>query len=206
MMAPDFTQPTRRTTMNREWPTREQWAEQQRAAYWDSDIPHPYNASRRLSDYATPDEIHAIIAELKALWSTYGREMKAVKDHPAVKRSDESLSDYLTRLKTMSETEKEISGRPINMKYRRSEINEMLKQLRNGEVPFRGLDPIRAAAPLCDALLARYEAAAEAGIQKYVDECAARPVDDAAWARELERRAEIEQWRAGGYGLGTKRA
>jgi Protein of unknown function (DUF3102) len=33
------------------WPSRERWAEQRRCAYWDSNCPHPFTASRRLSLY-----------------------------------------------------------------------------------------------------------------------------------------------------------
>jgi hypothetical protein len=45
-------------------------------------------------------------------------------------------------------------------------------------------------------IVARYEAAVKAGDDKYVAECAALPIDDAAWQKELERRASIERWQA----------
>ena len=48
--------------------------------------------------------------------------------------------------------------------------------------------------PALDAIIARYEAAVQAGDERYVAECAARSVDDAAWQQELQRRAEIERW------------
>ena len=64
------------------------------------------------------------------------------------------------------------------------------------------IDPFSAAAPLFDAR-SRVTRPREAGNEKYIAECAAKPIDDAAWAKELERRAKIERWWSGGYGLGA---
>lgn len=47
---------------NLKWPSREEWARQRRAMYYD-DIPA---VSDEFADYASPDEIAAILAELKA--------------------------------------------------------------------------------------------------------------------------------------------
>jgi hypothetical protein len=77
---------------------------------------------------------------------------------------------------------------------RRRDINEVIRQMRNGEVPWRVLHSIRTQ-PL-DAILTRYEAAVQAGDEKYIADCAARPVDDAAWQQELDQCAEIERRRA----------
>jgi hypothetical protein len=79
----------------------------------------------------------------------------------------------------------------------RHEINDVLGQLRNSKVPWRVVASIRTQ-PL-DVIVARYEAAVQATHERFAAECAARPIDDAAWEEELRRRARVEQW------LGTGR-
>ena len=159
-----------------DWPTREQWAERTRSAYWDGDSPHPYQASREVSRYASAEEIAVAIIALKKLWADYSRQIKAADD-------------------------------PWDLRIQRSGINLAIKQLRNGSVPgYSGLIPwarLRAL-PALETILARYEAAVKAGDEKYIAECAARPVDDAAWQNELERRAEIDRWQARGLRAGQR--
>jgi hypothetical protein len=89
-----------------DWPTREQWAERHRAAYWDGDSPHPYTAKRDLDLYACPEEVEDAIAALKKLWSDYGRQMRA---------EGEDVTPWL--------------------RDRRTGINKAIKQLHEGKVP-----------------------------------------------------------------------
>jgi hypothetical protein len=81
---------------------------------------------------------------------------------------------------------------PWNYRDRRREINDVIGQLRNCEVPWRVLDSIRT--PSLDVIVTRYRAAVQATHERFVAKCAARPIDDAAWQEELERRARIDQW------------
>ena len=77
-----------------EWPTREQWAERERCAYWDratARTPTPHRASRRTTP---PTKGRGCHRRLEALWNAYGREMKAAKDNPVAHRPDESRSDH----------------------------------------------------------------------------------------------------------------
>ena len=153
------------------WPSREEWAERHRTAYFTNDRPHRHTASNDLSLYACPEEVEGAIAALKKLWSDYGKQLKAEGD----------ISPWL--------------------RDRRTGINMVIKELRNGSVHERaglGRIPLQIlrAIPEYDTIVKRYEAAAQAGDEKYIAECAAIPVDDAAWENELERRAKIERWRA----------
>jgi hypothetical protein len=70
--------------------------------------------------------------------------------------------------------------------------------LRQGEVPFRWLPVagLETPPPPLDAIIDRYEAAVKAGDDRYVAEVEARPIDDAAWQKELERRRWLEARRA----------
>ena len=156
---------------NFEWPSREEWAERRRTAYFTHDRPHRYTASNDLSLYACPEEVEGAIAALKKLWSDYGKQLKAEGD----------ISPWL--------------------RQRRTGINMVIKALINGcvretlglgHIPLEILRSI----PEYDMIIKRYEAAVQTGDDKYIAECAAEPVDDAAWANELEQRAKIERWRA----------
>jgi hypothetical protein len=55
-----------------QWPSREEWARQRRTFYCDQ-LP---DISTSLADYATPAEIRALAAAMRALWQELGREMR----------------------------------------------------------------------------------------------------------------------------------
>jgi hypothetical protein len=175
-----------------EWPTREQWAEQRRNNYWDSESPHPYLASRRLSNYASAAEIAAVIVALQEAYRDYGRQMRAAKAlaGPLARQRGEGSGPYIKRYLAMSEAEQDIAGEPDVLRVKRREVNEVLKQLREDWVPWRWA---MSSPPPLDAIMARYEAAVRAGDEKWIAEVAAAPIDDAAWAEELERRRDIER-------------
>jgi hypothetical protein len=71
---------------------------------------------------------------------------------------------------------------PWNYRDRRREINDLIGQLRNCEVPWRVLDSIRS--PSLDVIVTRYQAAVQATKRKVRCGIAARPVDDATWEEE----------------------
>ena len=101
--------------------------------------PHPYTASTTLSLYANPEEVEAAIAALKNLWSDYGREMKQATTKAAslVRRPDESAPDYIHRYYAMNEQDQCIAITPENFRYRRREIYDDIKRLRDNKVPWR---------------------------------------------------------------------
>ena len=68
---------------------------------------------------------------------------------------------------------------PWNYRDRRREINDLIGQLRNCEVPWRVLDSIRS--PSLDVIVTRDQAAVQATKRKVRCGIAARPVDDATW-------------------------
>jgi len=51
----------------RNWPSREEWAYRRQHPYWDSETGCPFDDKygHRLSDYATAEEIAALIAAMK---------------------------------------------------------------------------------------------------------------------------------------------
>ncbi|UGX95790.1 hypothetical protein G6321_00011880 [Bradyrhizobium barranii subsp. barranii] len=176
-----------------DWPSREEWAERRRSAYWDSESPHPYRASGKLSHYASPEEITAAITGLKKPWADYGRQMKAAaaKAGPLARQAGERDTVWVSRFLSMGGEDRELAGESECIRADRREINRLIKELRDGSVSWGNM---RDKLPLLDTIVVRYEAAVQAGDEKFIAECAARPVDDAAWQAELEWRA---RWDAG---------
>src|SRR5467141_1669661 len=71
-----------------DWPTREEWTEQQRKfprlpdGCWTT---QPSGASDRLADYASAAETESVIASLKQAWHDLGREVRAAAPHSDAK-------------------------------------------------------------------------------------------------------------------------
>lgn len=79
-------------------------------------------------------------------------------------------------------------------KHKRRSVNRAIKSLRNGEVPGptkcdRHGIPTEILAPFDE----KIEAARAAAVAELLDKIANWPIDDEAWARELERRAWCER-------------
>jgi hypothetical protein len=188
-----------------EWPSREQWAEQYQSPYWDvEDCPFDKNYSHRLTDYATPEEIAALTVALKDLYCELGRKLQAA--NLRIKPSDrqqrgEGQQAWDRRFCQLPQEDKDAFGEASNLRFERSVINDLLTRIRNNKIPNRTRcssfvpgKPDELVAPFN----ARYDAAGAAAREAYVREYIAQhQPDDAAWERELERRASIEAWRKG---------
>jgi hypothetical protein len=174
------------------WPSREEWAQRQRTAYID-DVPE---ASWELSLYANPEEVAAAIVALKKIWTDRGRRLKAVllAGRPLIKQSGEGLRQYRDRWLAMNKSDQEIAQTAICIQDQRREINEVIKELRKGRVPWRlNGTGISTPPPPLDAIIARHDAATDAEIEKWKARIAAKPIDDAAWEHELEYRRRVER-------------
>jgi len=175
------------------WPTREQWAAIQRTAYYDyfEDLPR----SNDIADYASPEETTAAIAALKAIWCDYGRRLKEAKQlaGPVLHRFYYDLSP----------DEQKLCNHVSLFKDRRAEINQVIKALREGHYHYkfdsilkRAADPEHATPcqidPVLVSIQSRYRAAYEVEAAEIIRRAEARPIDDAAWERELQRRRDID--------------
>jgi hypothetical protein len=153
------------------WPSREEWAKDQRTPYYDHfEGGEGSIISNRLADYADETTIAAAIKALESLWRELGRQMRACQDAE----------------------QKEI------LKDRRAGINCALKTMRAGEIPSEHAE---CRSVLSSAILAPFDeprdAALKAAYEQREREIAATPIDDAAWAKELQRRAHVEKWLEG---------
>jgi hypothetical protein len=91
----------------------------------------------------------------------------------------------------MSEADQELAMRPETLRCDRRVTRETIAAIDAGLVPEH--HGIRV--PLLDEIFARYDAARRAADEAWAVEVARRPIDDAAWERELERRRKYEERR-----------
>jgi hypothetical protein len=103
------------------------------------------------------------------------------------------LSDYANEQETAAAIQSLYQAKRGLAKnaYWRQEINSAIRELRSGKVPEKALWLENPPAPF-DVIVKRYRAAKDATDTKWKAEIAARPIDDAAWQKELERRAWLE--------------
>jgi hypothetical protein len=77
-------------------------------------------------------------------------------------------------------------------RYRRREINDAIKDLRNGVIPFWRPSITGDAPAEFETILACHREAIEAADDQWKAEVAATPTDDAAWERELRWRLAFD--------------
>jgi hypothetical protein len=123
-----------------QWPSREEWAYRRQHPYWDSDTGCPFDNKygHHLSDYATAEEIAALIAAMKALWRDYGRKLREAKRAAGslCLQPGEKNLDFYRRWKGMSEAERELAEKPECIRGDRREINrEILPYLQQDSFP-----------------------------------------------------------------------
>jgi hypothetical protein len=99
-----------------------------------------------------------------------------------------AIKDVWHALGRQLESASEIDA--LQFRYRRAGINRALKAMRKGEIPGRPLECRYGVPPaLLAPFDARRKAALEAAVQRAIK---AMPIDDAAWATELEWRHRVE--------------
>ena len=178
------------------WPTGAQWAYRQQHAYWDSADGCPFEVEHALSHYAEPGEIATLVAQLKQLYHELGREMRAAKLQagPLLRQPGELGHDYSRRVLSLSRAEHDLWCEPLRLRDDRRMIADVLRGIANNNVPLQARyqslhgKTKDLVTPINDRYQNAWKAAREKWEQKHQ-----QPIDDAAWGRELERRAQVEQ-------------
>jgi hypothetical protein len=120
-------------------PSRERWAEMRQHPYWDSETGCPFanKFGPGLSNYAPPEEVAALIANLKELYRELGREMRAAKQQAGSlnRQPGETDTAWYWRVRALPEAEKDIACKPADLQSERREINGVLAKIQNDEIP-----------------------------------------------------------------------
>ena len=183
----------------RQWPDRATWANNRQTLYLDETdgIVVSADASR----YGTPEELATAIRELEVAIRHARRLLTQTRRAAGAlwRQPGETATAYVTRWLAMTEAEQARTAEPIDRGQRR-DLREALAALQRGELPSEwstGLPRLHGLnLPTLARLLAKREAARDAAIEAVRRQRAATPVDDAAWAEELARRADYEAERA----------
>ena len=180
---------TMRVIRSHDWPSREEWAKERTTwtRYFGDD--DPVHVSRKASDYMTPTEIDALLAKLKARRLQLSRDLReAKKQRPhCFQQKGETKTQWNQRWYTLSKQDQEFDAGL----FLHEDIRAAVTCLEHDGIPMR--DTRGLGIPELQELLKRYQAAYDTEEARIEAKIAATPVDDAAWAEELARRAEVER-------------
>ncbi len=186
--------------MSFEWPSREQRARDVRTVF--SDMENPHKPSSDVLDYATHEEVESAIVVLNSWRLAYFRaERAAYKSLGRLGRQrGESARQYDLRRMEMSREDRDRISDALPRGPYPYELNEVIKDLRGGAIHWRlvHLTEKLALGPPLSAIITRYQKANARADEIWHREVAARPIDDAAWNRELARRQHVEEYLATG--------
>ena len=148
--------------MEAAWPSREEWASERRAPYYER-FPALSNS---LAEYATPEEIAVLKAALRQRWEQLGRKIRELSGKEPI--------DVI-----------------CNLKSDRSSMRWALALVAHGELPRQSMT-FSEAEDILAPFHERYEAAKFKLREQALREIERTPIDDNAWNAELCRRAKIE--------------
>jgi hypothetical protein len=183
--------------MQYNWCSRDEWAERTRSVYSDMTEGMDFGPSA-VSSYASPEEIEQAIFELQCQWSRCGFEMRIAKKKagPLAQQPGETGIAYYQRYCTMSEAEQDLSYAPERLRAERKAINKVIRGLRDDELVSEASQGIYRGIMECsEALIVirdRWDVLFKQDYDKFVEMIANRPIDDAAWEEELQRRRDLE--------------
>ncbi len=149
-----------------DWPTREEWAKTRTTCYIDPDDPR-ICVSERVSDYLEDWEATALVTRLRTHRKELGKQLRAMD-----KRHKEQV-DFIRKC--------------------RSTIFQTLKWLENDRIPYNRHS--EAVEELHD-LRERRQSAWNGEADRIRAQVARTPVDDEAWAEELEHRKKQDEYAA----------
>jgi hypothetical protein len=185
-----------------EYPDRDEWAKRQRTFYADLADSARDAVTTRILDYATQEEIGTAVAELRARWTVLGRRLREI---------NKALQPYtgLREFDGLSEEQQQLHCQSRDLQDQRKSILKVAKEWGQNPNPYLGeahfdsflchsvgLKQMASdgACPTYRSIIGRWAAAKKAAEDAARIRTENKPIDDAAWARELERRADLEAY------------
>ncbi|GEM_PF-6698320 len=171
--------------------TRAEWAQRERTYFYDDSDPL---ASVRASDYATPEEIAAIIGELTARRNALLPALRAAKAAagPYVRAPGETARAWVLRYFKFDDDAQELAAAVGGIEDRRQRLFRAAKELRGDRLP--SMDLYDDSPTLLVEVEARRTAAVRRELERREAEYAARPVGDREWDDELRRLAGLDRY------------
>jgi hypothetical protein len=171
-----------------DWPSREEWAKRRRTVYADmtDDL-----CDARLQGYATQEQVAEITFKLKEIYRDQGRKMREAKPvYDTLRIPGEQARGKHVWWLHLSRADQDRCEPYLIAQCRRKGINRLLRDIADGNLSLFGDAHYwpEIFAPFVEA----YDAARDAALKDLRARVAARPIDDAAWEKELRWRASIE--------------
>lgn len=191
------------STTPHQWPDREEWARRRRTVYTDDVANVRDQVSQHLPDYATAEQVDAAITELRTYWRQLGKDVRAANAaaRNAFPRWGDWRGDpagYLDDMKALDAEAQSTLERADELAQHRKDVNGQIRDLAAGFLPrrtrwIRTSTPV-GASPVLAGIVGRYHASQAAAEAAFVERIRTAPIDDAAWQKELEKRAELERY------------
>ncbi|HKT02720.1 MAG TPA: hypothetical protein VJT31_24580, partial [Rugosimonospora sp.] len=172
------------------------------------------NVPARLRDYATRQQVEQAVAELTAFRTGMGEPIReavaaartVLPGYGKPRRGADGLG-YAESLDALTPEARTLINAADRLRDRRQYLGRVIKSLRGGEVPPRYVrnhaGPVEA--PTFEGIIARYERAVEWAVADFTAARTTRLPDDDAWQRELDRRAQVEEYLQQGPLMGGSR-
>ena len=185
----------------RPWPTREKWAADYNTVYADN-LDRVLDAvPTTVSTYATPEQVADAVDELRAGWKAMHTRVTS-----AIHLARQVFPSYgttwtestIAQFEALAPEAVEIVEDADRIRTARHYVGVVAAELEAGQVPADHTAAVVApeAGPAFAAVIAGYRAATKQATDEYVTRIETRAPDDAAWQKELDRRARIEQARS----------
>lgn len=192
--------------MTRAWPTREAWATSRRTVYADDVDKVRAGVSDLALDFATPAEIDASVAELRAHWTSLGHGVREANtlarivfpkfDQGRYAATSAGLVDWLAAWDALPEADRAAVEVASRLRDERRELRDLIDRLESGFLlplgRLAGLIPNDRCSTFDD-VHARWRQARAVAVEAFIRRIEVAPVDDEAWAKELRRRQRIER-------------
>jgi hypothetical protein len=205
---------------SRPWPSRKEWAVTRRTSFADDVQQVTDMTSADPATYASTEQIAQAVDELRAHWRQLGTELRAANTlakeifpmHGKWPSTAEGRAAMFQMLEDLSPEQTAIIDRATMIRDHRARVREAVRGL-SGEnrqlrlwVCSRVLLNLPAGScPEWRAIVSRWLHAREQAAAGYRAGVECRPVDDAAWRKELARRAGINAARSTGWTVGAAR-
>lgn len=190
------------------WLSRDEWAARRRTCYAD-DVDKALDAvSDAPAAYATPDELIVAVEELHTHWRQLGHDLRAANAAARAAfprfRPRQVTLDYYDALDALPADQRATVDHAVTVRDQRARIHDALREITN---PDRGRLSTWVTAriltflpddrcPTWRSIVEAWQAARRTAATDYREQVTKLPVDDAAWAAELERRDRIDASRS----------
>jgi hypothetical protein len=173
-----------------QWRTREEWAKDRHAFH------HDRFENLAIEFMLTDEEVHLALQALRELWKAQGKRLRALKIPAAWRQQPgESQKAHHARINAMPQADQDLWRAQAEPRWMIDAINKATKALKEGLAADLVRIHDKEVKEILTPILGRYQEAKDVATKVRKQKILATPIDDAAWEKECQRRAEIDERR-----------